>query len=198
MYNQFYIAHDIPGRLRVIVDELNGRRDHNYIVDLFGSLKGIKNVRIEPIINSMLIEYDLKVTDRKRVLRYVSIFFKQTFLNPIDNLITGVKPTIRRDIFYSFLSGVLLLASIARKTSKTTPDVLDYIVMTATAFTVLSHGETDKLKHPDVIAGLISMLSLGPSKIHQVSAITWGVNLLEILLDMSKGRKFNSKKYIYK
>lgn len=189
MRNQFYLAHDIKGRLRVIVSALQGRKDYLQIEHHFNSLKGVVYVRIEPIISSILIEYDAKVLDRNLLLRHIDVFFKQPPLNPLDNFIGNVKPNVKRDIFYSFFTGILLLASMARKTSKTAPDLLDYMVVISTAFTVLSHGETNKLKHPDVIAGILSMLSLGPNNIHQVSAIAWGVNLLEILIEMMRGRK---------
>lgn len=192
MRNKFYIAHDIIGRLRIIVTALQGRSDHLQIEQHFKMIKGIKNVRIEPIISSMLVEYDCKVLDRNHVLKHLTVFFELPKLSPFDNFVGNVKPTLKRDVFYSFVTGVLLLASIARKTPKTVPDLLDYIVVISTAYTVLSHGETNKLKHPDVIAGILSMLSLGPNNIHQVSAIAWGVNLLEILIDVKKGRKFSS------
>jgi hypothetical protein len=183
----FYIAHDIPGRIRLIIPDLGERKDHQSIEKLFSSLKGIAGVRIEPLIHSMLLEYDVHTVKRNVLLKYISIFFKQIRYDPFDDLMIHVKPTVRRDLFRSVLSGVLLLIAYSRKTSSPRPDMLDYLATVSTAYTVLSHG-TNKLRHPDVIAGIISMFSLGTNNILQISAITWFVNLLEIFHDMNRSK----------
>ncbi|OEH85236.1 hypothetical protein BHU72_06430 [Desulfuribacillus stibiiarsenatis] len=186
MNNKFYIAHDIPGRLRLIVPALSGRKDLKYIMQLFTAVHGVNYVRIEPRIHSILFEYEKQVIDRNTILKHVTVFFNQIAFSPIDDIMVNVKPKVRRNLFSSLLTGAILFIAYARKTSSPRPDVLDYTAMISTAYTVLTHGGTNKLKHPDVIAGIVSMLSLGPSNILQASAISWGVNLLEILFDMSK------------
>jgi hypothetical protein len=185
MEDKYLIAHDIPGRIRLIIPALGERKDHKFIEDLFSSMKGIVSVRIEPLIHSMMLVYDAQTLKKNVLLKYISIFFKQIRYDPLDDLMVHVKPTVRRDLFRSILSGGLLLLAYARKTAGPRPDMLDYIATVSTAYTVLSHG-TNKLRHPDVIAGIISMFSLGTNNILQVSAITWVVNLFEIFHDMTR------------
>jgi hypothetical protein len=187
MEGKYIIVHDIPGRIRLIIPALGERKDSKEIEHFFSSLKGIARVRVEPIIDSMLLEYDVQTLQRNVLLKYISIFFKQISYDPLDDLLVHVKPTIRRDLFRSVLSGVLLLIAYSRKTINPRPDMLDYIATISTAYTVLSHG-TNKLGHPDVIAGIISMFSLGTNKILQVSAITWVVNLVELFHDMTRSK----------
>jgi hypothetical protein len=187
MEDHFVIAHDIPGRIRLTIPALGERKDYKSIENLFSSLKGIISARIQPVIDSMTLEYDAQSIHRNVLLKYVSIFFKQIRYDPWDDLIVHVKPTLRRDVFRSVLSGVLLLIAYARKTTGPRPDILDYLATVSTGYTVLSHG-TNKLRHPDIITGIISMFSLGTNNILQVSAITWVVNLLEIIFDMNRGK----------
>jgi hypothetical protein len=181
------IVHEIPGRIRLIIPALGERKDYKSIEKMFSSLNGIVGVRIEPLIHSMMVEYNAQMLSRNVLLNYISIFFKQIRYDPLDDLMVHVKPTVRRDLFRSLLSGVLLLIAYSRKTSGPRPDLLDYLVTVSTAYTVLSHG-TNKLRHPDVITGIISMFSLGTNNILQVSAITWVVNLFEIFHDMSRSK----------
>lgn len=177
------IAHDIPGRLRVVTRALEERKDHFSIESLFISIRGVLKVRIEPIISSMVIEYDPRQISRTIMLTYMKVFFQQTSFDPLDDLMVHVKPTVRRDLFRSIVTGGLLLVAFARPTHALRPDFLDYSATISAAWTVLSHG-TNKLSHPDIIAGIVSMLSLGTANILHVAAITWGVNLLEIFFDM--------------
>jgi hypothetical protein len=186
MKNKYHIAHEIPNRIRIIIPALAGRKDYKYIINLFSAVKGIENVRLEPVINSIAIEYDGKVIDRNIILRYIAVSFYQATYSPIDNLLAHVKPKVRQSLFYSLVTGALLLISLARKKTNRSPDMLDYVVMISSAYTVLTHGGKDKLTHPDIIAGIVSMLSLGPNNIIQAAAISWGVNLLEVLFDMTR------------
>jgi hypothetical protein len=154
---------------------------------MFSSLKGISRVRIEPLINSMVIEYQSDIVNRNEVLEYVSLFFNQTDFNPFNNIIGPVTPTVRKDMFRSIISGLLILVAYTRRTINKRPDSLDYAVVISTAYTVLSHGK-NKLRHPDVITGIVSMLSLGTKNILHVTLVTWAVNLLEIFHDIKRSR----------
>jgi hypothetical protein len=187
MEYQLVVAHDIPGRIRLVIPSLGERKDYKSIEQLFSSVKGISGVRIQPVIHSMTLEYDTKLIHRNVLLKYISSFFQQIRYDPWDDLMVYVKPTLRRDVFRSVLSGLLLLIAYARKTAGPRPDMLDYLATVSTGYTVLSHG-TSKLRHPDIITGMISMFSLGTNNILQVSAITWLVNLLEIIFDMNSGK----------
>ncbi|MDQ0257285.1 hypothetical protein J2S74_004743 [Evansella vedderi] len=186
MNGNFAIMHDIPGRLRIIIPPLGDNKDYEKMEEMFASLSGVKKVRIEPIIRSMLIEYDLELMERKVLLGYISLFFEKTWCDPIDNLMGKVTPSIRKDLFRSVISGFLLLLAFTRKSVRPRPDIIDYAVVISTGYTVLSHGNQgqNKLGHPDIITGIITMLSLGTQNILQVSFVTWAVNLFEIFYDM--------------
>jgi hypothetical protein len=187
MVGNYVIGHDIPGRLRIIIPALGDKRDYPEIEHMFSSLKGISKVRIEPIINSMLIEYQSDIVNRNEVLEYIFLFFNQTDFNPLNNIIGPVPPTVRKDMFRSIISGLLILVAYTRRTINKRPDSLDYAVVISTAYTVLSHGK-NKLRHPDVITGIVSMLSLGTKNILHVTLVTWAVNLLEIFHDIKRSR----------
>lgn len=150
------------------------------------SIRGIQTVRIEPIIQSMVIHFDINEINHKHVLRYIGLFFQQAQIELWGRMPS--KEEIKKDIFRSLISGVLLLAAFLRKNVKHRPDAFDYLVVISTSYTVLSHGENN-LTHPDVITGIISMLSLGVHYILQVAAVTWIVNLIEILNDMRKSKQ---------
>lgn len=150
---------------------------------MFESIKGIENVRIEPIIQGMIIHYNQTELNHKHVLRYISLFFQQAQAD-IHTLLPG-REELRKDLIRSFISGSLLLAAFLRNNVKHRPDAFDYLVVISTSYTVLSHGE-NKLSHPDVITGIISMLSLGAQNILQVAMVTWVVNLIEVFNDMRR------------
>jgi hypothetical protein len=188
MEAQYTIAHEIPERLRIIIPALGDKKEYPAIEHMFCSLKGIKRVKIEPVIHSMLIEYHSNQINRNVILGYISLFFKQSRFDPLDNLMARVTPNIRKDLFRSLVSGLLLIIAYTRKTVNPRPDIWDYAVVISTAFTVLTHGK-NKLQHPDVITGIISMLSLGTKNILHVTMATWAVNLLEILHDITRSRK---------
>lgn len=154
---------------------------------MFSSFQGITKVRIEPIIHSMLIEYQSGVISRNAILRYISLFFGRINFHPPENIKNAEVPTIRRDLFRSGISGLLILVAYTRKTLNTRPDSFDYAGVISTAYTVLSHGKNN-FNHPDVITGAISMLSLGSRNILHVTLLTWVVNLLEVLHDIKRSR----------
>ncbi|WP_456364922.1 hypothetical protein [Priestia aryabhattai] len=42
------------------------------------------------------------------------------------------------------------------------------------------------MRHPDILTGIVTMLSLGPSNMLYVAMITWIVNVLELLHEKQK------------
>ncbi len=190
MEPKFYILHDIPGRIRLQIPALRDKTSHAEIETMFSSLKGIRFVRIEPLIQTMLIEYDLVSLTRNNILRYVSLFFQQTRFDPFDSLMVNLKPRLRSDLFRSLVSGLLLFAASIRKTSVNRPDAFDYIAVIATGYTVLSHG-TNKLSHPDVLTGIFSLVSLGAGHMLHISIVTWAINIIELLFDIYQSNKVN-------
>lgn len=181
------IAHDIPGRLRLISPLLREQIDITSVSDLLKSIRGVNLVRIEPTIQSILIEYDPKVVLKGTLIGHLKTILRQTYFDPIDRLLSKVNPTIRKDLFRSMVTGFLILLAYLRKSGRH-PDSLDILVVISTAYTILSHGK-NKLKHPDVITGIVSMLSLGSKNILHVSLATWAVNLVELFLDVKKSQK---------
>ncbi|KGX91059.1 hypothetical protein N781_04935 [Pontibacillus halophilus JSM 076056 = DSM 19796] len=187
MGGTFAIIHDIPGRLRLNVPALYDKQEYDQIGDLFSSIKGIVSVRIEPIIQSMIIYYNEEVIHKRSILRFVSLFFKQTKFDPLDNIMVNINPSQRKDLLRSLVTGFLLLLAYLNKSSGKVPGMLDYAVVISTAYTVLSHGE-NKLRHPDVITGIVSMLSLGTGNILHVAMVTWAVNVIELFNDANKSK----------
>lgn len=153
---------------------------------MFESIKGISQVRIEPIIHTMVIHYDKNELNHKHVLRYVSLFFQQFHLE--SRPIMPKRDDLRSELIRSFVSGVLLLATFLRKNVPHRPDLFDYLVVISTSYTVLSHGE-NKLSHPDIITGIFSMVSLGTQNILQVAFFTWIVNLIEVFNDLRRSKQ---------
>lgn len=153
---------------------------------MFEAIKGIEQVRIEPIIQNMIIHYNKRELNHKHVLRYISLFFQQSHIG--SKHIMPNRDVIRKDLLRSFVSGVFLLAAFLRKNVKHRPDAFDYLVVISTSYTVLSHGE-NKLSHPDVITGILSMLSLGAQNILQVAMVTWIVNLIEVFNDLRRSKQ---------
>ncbi|MFJ7932184.1 HMA2 domain-containing protein [Peribacillus sp. NPDC096448] len=186
MNPKFYVLHDIPGRLRLQIPSLRDKTDYKEIEHMFSSLKGILFVRIEPTIQTMLIKYDISHLYRNTIFRYISIFFQQIRLDPLDDIMIQIDPTTRKDWLRTLFSGCLLLLAGIRKSSFYKPDALVYGAVVATGYTVLSHGSADKIRHPDILTGIVTLLSLGPSNMLYVAMITWIVNVLELLHEKQK------------
>ncbi|MCP3028734.1 HMA2 domain-containing protein [Halobacillus sp. A5] len=187
MQGTFSIVHDIPGRLRLIIPALYDKRDYNQIQDMFTSIRGIESVRIEPTIQSMTISYAKELINRKVILKFISLFFKQTRFDPLDNIMVNISPAQRKNFLRSLVTGFLILIAYLNNTPGKVSSMLDYAVVISTAYTVLSHGE-NKFRHPDVITGIFSMLSMGAGNILQVAMVTWAVNVLELLNEASKNK----------
>nr|WP_246188406.1 hypothetical protein [Metabacillus lacus] len=176
------------------IPALNDKTSHREIEAMFSSLKGIQQVRIEPLISTMLIKYDDKLLSRNVLLRYVSLFFQQTRFDPLDSLMVKLKPRFRSELFRSLVSGVLLFAAFLRKSTIRKPDAFEYIAVIATGYTVLSHG-TNKINHPDVLTGIISLVSLGTGNMLYISMVTWAVNIIEIFYEVLKSNKMSYSIY---
>ncbi|REB07224.1 hypothetical protein DVB69_10265 [Sporosarcina sp. BI001-red] len=184
MYFRHKIIHHIPGRMRLYVPVLKYTDDQESICELFQSIKGIQNVRIEPKIGAMIIDYDSIHMCPDRLIRNIGLFFHQ---NADDfRMLQNQSATTRKDLLKSMVTGVLLLIAFIRKTKNPMPDLFDYLVVISTSFTVLTHGE-NKISHPDVLTGIVSMASLGSRKILQVSLLTWIVNLIEVMSEIRNG-----------
>ena len=185
MRSKFYILHDIPGRLRVHIPALRKNQDYVDIQTMFSSLKGIQDVRIQPIIQTVIIQYKLDEISRNQMLRYMSLYFRQQPYYPLNYL----KPKLRGDIMRSLVAGVLLLCAYIQNASFKEPTPLVYGAIIATGYAVLSHGNQNKLGHPDILAGILSLGSLGPANMLHGAMVTWAVNVLELLHEMRDEKK---------
>lgn len=173
----------IPGRIRLIVPALSSIRDYEAVEEMFESIHGIKHVRIEPVIHSIAIKYDTREINPKKILRFVHLFIpERVFLN---NKNFSQNSELKKDIIRSLVSGALLLVAYLRRNGSHTPDILDYLVIGSTSYTVLAHGENN-LSHPDVITGIFSMLSLNAGQILKGALVTWVVNLMEVVNDLRR------------
>ena len=90
-------------------------QNYEEIQSIFSSLKGIQHVRIQPIIQTMLIQYKSDEISRNHLLRCVSLFFHQQPFHPLDNFMVHVKPSVRRGLFRSLIAGGLLLVAYLQK-----------------------------------------------------------------------------------
>ena len=75
MYFKYKVVHSLPGRVRLHIPILKQMDEYASIAELFESIKGVRRVRIEPIIQTMLIEYDPQESDKRIVIRNVGLFF---------------------------------------------------------------------------------------------------------------------------
>lgn len=198
MKNNLQVMHDIPGRMRLIIPGLAAQKDEQAVYRKFALIRGVKNVRIEPLIESMIIEYDGAKISSEKLLHYVRIFTAATVKNSCST--NGLKTT-RKDLAHSLLSGSMLLISYIRQQNRrrkgrnAAPDLLDYLAILSSAHTVLAHGGPDRLKHPDIIGGIVSLLSLGSEHLPQVSFISWALNLVEVLSEMSERQRRKHKAF---
>ena len=182
MYPKYTIDHLLPGRIRLTIPKLSHMHNEALIKEMFEAIKGVKNIRMIPIIQSIVIEYDPDILNYQQILRYVHLFFYQ--MDERSPIL--MKKDMRNSLIRSGISGTLLLAALLSKKRST---MLDYMVVISTSYTVLSHGE-NKLSHPDVITGIISMMSLGSQNIIQASMASWIINLLEIFNDWKRNPNF--------
>ena len=189
MRPKFYILHDIPGRLRVHIPTLRKNQDYEEIQTMFSSLKGIQDVRIQPIIQTIIIQYKSDEISRNQMLRCMSLFFRQQPYYPLNNFMGHIKPKLRGNVLRSLVAGVLLLFAYIQNASFKEPTPLVYSAIIATGYAVLSHGTQNKLGHPDILAGILSLGSLGPANMLHGAMVTWAVNVLELLHEMRDEKK---------
>ena len=184
MYFRHKIRYHIPGRMRLYVPALQHMDESKAVCELFESIKGIRHVRIEPLIGAMIVEYDPAFMSKKQLLRNIGLFFHQ--LSDDFRVLQSQSGNVRKDLMKSMMTGILLLIAFIRKVNNPMPDLFDYLVVISTSYTVLTHGE-NKINHPDVLTGIVSMASLGSQKILQVSLLTWIVNLIEVINEIRTG-----------
>ncbi|WP_455662816.1 HMA2 domain-containing protein [Pradoshia sp.] len=183
------ILHSIPGRIRLSIPALSRISQPSAIKGVLLSISGIKEVRVEPLIKTILIYYDTTKRHVTDILNYLTMFFPPTNAESSMQLFS-TEEGIKKDIWRSILSGSLLLIAFLRKNIKTHPDMFDYLAVFSTSYTVLSHGE-NRLRHPDVLTGLISIVSLGSHNILQLALATWIVNLVEVFNDIRRSSQIN-------
>ncbi|MCL1948775.1 MAG: hypothetical protein FWF59_03485 [Turicibacter sp.] len=184
MGSKIVINHAISGRLRLTVPALGRIRDHAFVAQAFEAMAGIKNVRLVPLIQSLIIEYDPKHLGQNQVMQFVSIFFNPS-KKVSQSTVESVKREMRGSVIRSAVSGSLLLIAFLRNRRGGSLDLLDYAAVASAAYTALSHGENN-LNHPDVLIAILSLLSLGPSNILRAAVITWAFNLIEIINDFRR------------
>jgi hypothetical protein len=184
MSPKFYILHDIPGRLRIHIPVIRIDQEYEEIKTMFSTLRGVQNVRIQPIIQTMLIQYKTDEISRNHLLKCVSLFFHQQPSYPFNHVISHITPNVRGSLVRSLIAGGLLLIAYIQDASFKQPTALAFGAVIATGYAVLSHGTQNKFRHPDIITGILSLGSLGPANMLHGAMITWAVNVLELLHEM--------------
>lgn len=186
MYLKYKIVHAVPGRVRLLIPILKQVSDHDSIKEMFESITGIEHVRITPEINSMIVIYNSRKLDKRIILKDIGLFFSQLEDDQLPKDLD--RKQMLGAIVKSVISGILILVAFLRRNGRLTPDVFDYLVVISTSYTVLSHGE-NRLSHPDVLTGIVSMVSLGAQNILSASLIAWFVNLIEVIIEVRNGLK---------
>ncbi len=184
MYLKYKIVHAIPGRIRLSIPILENMRDYDSIQMMFESITGINQIRIEPEINAMIIHYDWQQLDKSIILKDIGLFFSQIEDDKLPDSMDRKK--MLKAIVKSIISGLLILAAYMRRNGRLGPDLFDYLAFISTSYTVLSHGE-NRLSHPDVLTGIVSIFSLGAQNIISVSLMAWFVNLIEVMIELRNG-----------
>ena len=164
-------------------------RNHSSVKEIeafYSTVTGIENVKIEPIIKTMVIMYNTEKISKEKIIQYIILFFQEKTWDPVQSIMSHSTPGIRKAIIRSVVTGLLLLGAVIKKRYTSKIDVFDYLVVISTAHTVLSHGGEDRFKHPDILTGIISLFSLGASNLLNVCMVTWAVNVLEILHDIKR------------
>lgn len=153
------------------------------------SVTGIEKVKIEPIIKTKVILYNTEKISKEKIFQYITSFFQKKTWDPVQSVMAHSTPGIKKAIIRSVVTGLLLLGALIKKRYTSKIDVFDYLVVISTAHTVLSHGEEDRYKHPDILTGIISLFSLGANNLLHVCIVTWAVNVLEILHDIKRANQ---------
>lgn len=195
---RLYILHDIPGRLRLYIPMLSIHHEYEEIKTMFTSLRGVQDVRIQPIIQTMLIYYKAEDISRNQLIKCVSLFFHSQSAPPFNYVMSNITPKVRGSLVRSLIAGGLLLLAYIQGTSFKQPTALAYGAVIATGYAVLSHGTQNKFRHPDILTGILSLVSLGSANMLHGAMITWAVNVLELLHDMQTNKTVLSGMSSYK
>ena len=102
---------------------------------------------------------------RLRLFCIIPKRFQKKTWDPVQSVIAHSTPGIKKAIIRSVVTGLLLLGALIKKRYTSKIDVFDYLVVISTVHTVLSHGEEDRYKHPDILTGIISLFSLGANNL---------------------------------
>lgn len=178
VFKKYEVVHSIPGRIRLIIQDKNNAKGN--IEAEFKKVPGIITVRYNPVIQSLLINYDHLLTNEPTI---------------IQNLDKHLSPGISirdNNLFWSLLAGgTILISYLYRKSSQkndSSGSFLDYLAAGITAYSVLSHRDKDngnncgdKSLHLDDMAGLVSLFSLKTDGRSMGLFITWLLNFIEIM-----------------
>lgn len=186
----YEIMHSLPGRLRLLI---NRNLDLNSIGARLEQLTGVTQVRINPVIRTLLICYDPQQNDLTTILTNISA--QPGVLNNSPWINAGIN---RKDMFWSMLAGTSLLAAYSfRKKKASEGDIsksggnyLEYLAAGITGYTVLTHRDVvscgNKSLHLDTLAGLFSILSLEGNRALVGMFVTWLLNFIEIVFGWPK------------
>ncbi len=83
------------------------------------------SINIEPLIQTIIGEYDSTIISKQRICHYTSLFFRHESLDPFDPLFVNVSPGIRKAIFRSIITGVLIIGAFIKRRYTSKIDVFD-------------------------------------------------------------------------
>ena len=87
-FNKIKVVHSIQGRLRLNVPGLNKvpedmKKYEHYITDIIKMSSGIKEVEYSYITSKLLIIYDSKITNEKKIIDWLDLMWKTIMDNQI-------------------------------------------------------------------------------------------------------------------
>lgn len=87
-FNKIKVVHSIPGRLRLNVPGLNKvpedmKKYEHYITNIIKMSSGIKEVEYSYITSKLLIIYDSKITNEKKIIDWLNLIWKTIVENQV-------------------------------------------------------------------------------------------------------------------
>jgi hypothetical protein len=183
MANDYALVHSLPGRIRFMARHRQAPSVRNLGPGL-AELPGVEQVRINPVINSLLIHYDPKQTDQAAILTYMADGTAGNAGGFRNKSVHGAD-----DMFWSVLAGGMLLLSYFGRIHCPPNDYrkkyLDYLAAVAIGYSVMNHTGFrqygNRTQHLDTLAGLISMFAIKGENAFLGMFVTWLFNFIEIM-----------------
>ena len=183
------IVHEIPGRIRLHVQKDFALKYWEKISKNIISLEEFAKVRMNNIINTVLLEYDGDLYEREEILtRFSLILVKISGLRPVRIIFEKEKKELSDVAFYS---GILLLSALLGPILTKDKNIhrkLNVFASLGTAGAVIEHGY-EEVKHqghfdPEALSLVYLISSVGTDKLLPAAIFTWGTTFARHLVQL--------------